>query len=423
MCGPESSDTEMDSGILLKLQQVFPDTASYRTEASIIQANAQGYKLELLPTGKRVFYKCIVASDFLETKKDWPDLRRTLIYARTEVRFYSEILPDLQKRGFDAVPRVFLAQCRLDGWIDETEHATQECSKENAAINIKQLLEPETKGGFILLDCVADAHYFQESPLSIEQCKLCLEAVAKLHASAWQDKSLLEKINGSLSRASFHLRMRNPKELAGIVDAWNGFYRAFEKPFEDECNLVWTDALRDMGRRTKAVAEYVSAILSPSPSDRYATLVHGDYKSLNVFLPRDPLTHNALLVDWASCGIGLGMSDVAMHIHHAVLPHLLEEGGEEALVRHYWQQLNTLTNSEYAWDEAWRHYQFGVVDYFRFFLARMWNDATPESLAQKKDNKNVNLINRDLASACAFLVVAEKFMTTIENEMGLQCER
>jgi hypothetical protein len=38
----------------------------------------------------------------------------------------------------------------------------------------------------------------------------------------------------------------------------------------------------------------------------------------------------ALLVNYASTGVGLGMSDVAMHLHHAVLPEDLANGGEEA---------------------------------------------------------------------------------------------
>ena len=69
---------------------------------------------------------------------------------------------------------------------------------------------------------------------------------------------------------------------------------------------------------------------------------------MNVFLPRTNNNNSnngrgdesvllcAKIVDYASTGIGLGMCDVSMHIHHAVLPEHLEDGGEEELVRHYW---------------------------------------------------------------------------------------
>jgi hypothetical protein len=50
---------------------------------------------------------------------------------------------------------------------------------------------------------------------------------------------------------------------------------------------------------------------------------------MNVFLPHDVVNGKTLLVDYASTGVGLGMSDVAMHLHHAVLPEDLANGGEE----------------------------------------------------------------------------------------------
>ena len=400
--------------ILSKLQTIFPDVTSFEIIGEIIeQANAVGLKLELKPFGQRIFYKVVDASTYVSTKKDWADLRRTLLYARTEARFYRDILPDLQKRGFQSVPKVYLSEYDLDGWIGESELSTQTA---DPAVDKRMLPSPDKKGGTLILECVSDESYYQDSPLTIKQCKLCLEAVAALHASSWQDHELLAKAETILSKASFHLETRNPKELDGIVDAWNGFYNAFKKPFEDECNLVWTDSLRDMGRRMQAVASFVSQTVSPKPSDPFATIIHGDYKSMNVFLPKDATKHSALLVDWASTGIGLGMSDLAMHIHHAVMPDQLEGGGEEALVRHYWQHLISLIETEYSWGEAWRHYQYGVIDYFRFFLARMWKGASPETLNKKKNSKNVSLINRNIPAACAFLVVADKFLKSIENE-------
>ena len=232
--GPSSARTmteECNPKILESLQQVFPDVAAYRTDASIVQANAVGHKLELLPTGQRVFYKTVDASVYVNTKKDWPDLRRTLLYARTEVRFYSQILPELQTRGFDAVPRVFFADCRLDGWVDESEGATQACSPEAARQNIKELPDPDSKGGVLILDCVSDDLYFQDSPLTLEQCHSCLETVAKLHASAWQDQVLLESAEKTLSKASFHLMTRTQRSWPALSMRGTGFLKPSKRHF------------------------------------------------------------------------------------------------------------------------------------------------------------------------------------------------
>jgi hypothetical protein len=81
------------------LQKAFPLVISYDIVGSVTQANAQGFKLQLCykeeqeqeeeekraqPQGpSQVFVKQVIASDYVSTKKDWPDLRRTLMYART----------------------------------------------------------------------------------------------------------------------------------------------------------------------------------------------------------------------------------------------------------------------------------------------------------------------------------------------------
>ena len=125
------------------------------------------------------------------------------------------------------------------------------------------------------------------------------------------------------------------------------------------------------------------------------------------------------MVDFASTGVGLGMSDVAMHIHHAVLPEHLENGGEDALVDHYLTELNqrlAVHSKSYPRETALRHYRLAVADYFRFFLGRFWKSATPESFAKKKDSKNTALINRNVASALRFLDRVEGYLTQIETE-------
>ena len=41
---------------------------------------------------------------------------------------------------------------------------------------------------------------------------------------------------------------------------------------------------------------------------------------MNAFLPRDHPDPDALLIDFASTGVGFGMADVAMHLCHALMP-------------------------------------------------------------------------------------------------------
>ena len=141
-------------------------------------------------------------------------------YARTELRFYRDVLPIMKDRGFYSAPKVYYVDYNFEGWIAESEPAT---TPADATLQLEDLIQNEEesstttpKGGWLILQCVSTDTYYQNSPLPIPQVQHCLRAAADLHASAWEDHALLTKAEQELSRAAFHLQMRNPKELAGI---------------------------------------------------------------------------------------------------------------------------------------------------------------------------------------------------------------
>ncbi|KAL7546555.1 hypothetical protein ACHAWF_014110, partial [Thalassiosira exigua] len=408
--GYDRSTDRADAFVLPTLQKAFgPELTSYELVGDrIVQPNAVGMKLRLPPAPEgddgdekwpsEVFLKQVLATDYVGARKDWSDLRRTLLYARTELRFYRDVLPAMVAKGFHAAPECYYARYDFDGWIDEDERATQPAAE---GVVVADLPDPLEKGGWLVLECISEATHMQDSPLSMDRARQCLKAAAELHAGAWEDRELLRKASEELSRAAFNLRMRNPKELAGIEGAWANFRAAFEDDLR--ASGLWTERIQDLGGRLKSVAEYVSEECTPSPEDRHATVIHGDYKAMNVMMGIDPSTPT-IMIDMASASAGLGMSDVAMHVHHAVEPHLLDDGGEESLVRYYLETLRGL-GCDYPEDVAQRHYKLAVVDYARFFVGRMWKTATPEAMAQKKDNKNIANINRSIPSAMRFVKV------------------
>ena len=114
--------------------------------------------------------------------------------------------------------------------------------------------------------------------------------------------------------------------------------------------------------------------MSLAPTDRYATLVHGDFKAMNVMLPPPPgggAPNDAdvpMLIDFASCGVGLGMTDVAMLLAHSVAPATLAHGGQERLIEGYLAALAARGVRDYARDVAMRHFHLATVDYARFVL-------------------------------------------------------
>lgn len=414
----QSSSTDL----LDILRPVFPTIHSFHILDTVVQANAVGYKVQLsyhddqkltTTTTTRslgathshgrpamVFVKHVDAAVYVTTKKDWKDLQRTLLYARNEVRFYRSILPQIMST-FSSAPHCYHASYQLDGWIEEETILVSSATPATTNNSI---------GGVVILDWISETTHFQDSPLSLQQCKRCLSAVAKMHAASWQNVPLLQQAAKELSKASFHLTTRNPNELAGMEEAWTHFSAAFAP----ELSRLGLGPVSNLGVRVARLAHYISEQVSPNPEESYATIIHGDYKAMNVFLPKED-NGTTLIVDYASTGVGLGMSDVAMHIHHAVRPEHLANGGEDELVQYYLDALRE-TGTIYPDEVALRHYRFGVVDYFRFFLGRFWKTATHESMRKMKDSKNTNLINRDVDAAIAFIVRAKHYLEAIEKE-------
>jgi hypothetical protein len=419
----------MPLDLLSTLLHAFPTVTGYTTVASVVQANAEGHRVVLEDdegSTKDVFVKHVEASKYYASKsKSWPDFRRTLMYLRTEVRFYKEVLPELQQRGFHqaATPKIYKAEYDLKGLIGEEERTTDQTKKEPDDITSwmsTSSANANGKGGFIIMESIGES-YYQDSPITLDQAKETLSAIAGLHAAAWEDQNLLQKAEQCLSRGSYHLGTRNPKELAGMEQAWENFSSAF-----GHLNPDLFARTKDMGKRIYDLAEFISQEVSPGPNDPHATLAHGDFKSMNCFLPKTnngESSRGVILVDFASTGVGLGMSDVAMHIHHAVRPTDLENGGEEELLDYYLQTLQEKLGPSrcYPRDVALRHYRLAVADYFRFFLGRFWKSATPQTFETKKDSKNTALINRDVDAALAFLDRVDRYVAQIQKEKG-ECE-
>jgi thiamine kinase-like enzyme len=415
-----NSSNNKNALLLSLLQSAIPTIVECTILDTIVQANAQGCRVTATHVNKEneLFVKQIKATDYLLTKSSWNDLRRTLIYGRTETRFYKEILPLLVRKGFpDAdrmVPTCHVAVCNLhehglirdDSVAYEDDHVTTMPTMEQAA----------NHGAFLVLDSIDMQEYYQTSPLTRQEALKCLEALAHLHAAAWQDVDMLRQANTRMARGSYHLSTRNPKELHRMVESWKHFCHEFQ-----HLPLIAQPSIQALGRRMQQMAEYISQQLIPSPEDQYATLTHGDFKAMNVFLPVDN-EKPAVMIDYASTGVGNAMSDVAMHVIHAVQPSDGGDDKEEELVDEYLTMLEKARKRyhrdapPYPREVALRHYRLACCDYIRFIMGRFWKSATVASIELKKDSMNVTLVNRNVDAAMAWIQKVDTYLQEFEDE-------
>ena len=408
-----------------------------------------------------VFVKKVTAT--MVANKPWNDRRRVLLYIRNELRLYGEFAASLRSRGVSIPSVSHMVGNNLDGieyddddGCDEEEPPPEFLANCGALLFMEPLMDP--------------SRYVQTSPLSPSQASRLLTAAARLHAAAWEDEAILTRAAARLQRhgGSFALSARNPKELLGLPASWEVFAAAFEPSAPP--GFFARKEIAALGYRLQALAPWISSQLSPAPTDRFATLVHGDLKAMNVFLPiessgsdqtsgpapegshgqgnsrhsreRLPLRWHeaskpaneaddrqedpAVLIDFASTGVGVGMADVAMHLVHALAPSDLDDGGEEALVDEYLANLakargpGAVAASPYPRELALRHFRLATCDYGRFVMGRFWGAATPERFAAAAASPNVVLANRNLESALRFVERIHTYLAEFEEELRVE---
>ena len=156
-------------------------------------------------------------------------------------------------------------------------------------------------GGMLFLSFLPPSSYYQASPLSFSEVCSTLQAIARLHASAWEDVPLLTSLRNSTGIAgSYTLPNRNPIELDRVGKNWRKYITEFESVDPSFC---CKPEIVNLGDRVQAIAKWISSQLSCTPTTPMATIQHGDFKAMNVFLPKDD-GESAVLIDFASTGVG-----------------------------------------------------------------------------------------------------------------------
>lgn len=172
--------------------------------------------------------------------------------------------------------------------------------------------------------------------LTLPQARTCLAALAGLHA--WSvtgaDPAVLQSFPS----------IDTPIARELLVPAFAAGWEIYRER---------TDA-----RLPTGVARYAERFSDHAPTALAALaersmLLHGDIRADNLFFDGDRLK----VVDFQFASRGCGAADVGYLVSQG-LPTAVRSGHDEALVRGY---LDHLGVTDYAFDEAWRHYRFAVA--------------------------------------------------------------
>ena len=196
---------------------------------------------------------------------------------------------------------------------------------------------------FLLMEDVSSYRMgSQVEGATLEECELCVDFLANLHASFWNqlsDVEWLPNMSGSDNATNMAL---------GCEAGWPQLQEIF--------GAFVPDNIEAMREHYLAAIPTLQAKLDQHPK----TLIHGDFRMDNMLFGQAP-EHDALLVvDFQGPLKGNGIHDVAYLLSHSAKTDVRREH-ERDLIERYANGLITAGIKDYSVEKAWNDYRVGVL--------------------------------------------------------------
>ncbi|CAI5717964.1 unnamed protein product [Peronospora effusa] len=327
--------------------------------------------------------------------------KRDIASYHTESTFYAHFASSLHARGVSLIQPLAVFQSDAAGKCTTNMVADMASDAEHVAT----CSNPENF--MILLECLGSvssaslANYEAADCLGRVDTQQALVYLANLHASIWGQEDLIEKARSKLWPAAcwWAFPKRGATELAQASYIWPQMLASWKQVFISELGLSSTAALESLGERMIEEAAYISTCLSVDSNASLSTVVHGDFKSANLFFKSR--SREVVAFDWQWSGVGLGAMDVANFLNTSVSISLLANDENELELLHFYydrlsERLQVLDvtsdlQKSYPFEAFQRHYDFAFLEYGRLLISNFWKDMTPQSCSAKAYNVNCGL--------------------------------
>ncbi|KAL3660393.1 hypothetical protein V7S43_014547 [Phytophthora oleae] len=346
--------------------------------------------------------------------------KRDIASYRTEATFYAHFAPLLHSRGVSLVRPLAVFQSDAAGHctanlVGEAEHSATCSDPENFLMLLECLGSESSFVNYEAADC-----------LELEDTRQALKYLANLHASAWGQEDLIENAGSELWSAAcwWAFPKRGEKELANASDIWPQMLRNWGEVFKTEASLPSIAELESLGESMIKHAAYISNRLSVDGKTAFRTLVHGDFKSANLFFETQSRT--VIAFDWQWSGVGLGAMDVANLLNTSVSIALLATDEKELeLLRFYYDCLNARLQSlgvtsdlqkSYPFEAFESHYMLASLEYARLLISNFWKGMTPQSCVGKASNANCGLGYRSIPHVVRMVRKLHEGLTRVNEE-------
>ena len=184
---------------------------------------------------------------------------------------------------------------------------------------------------------------------TLDEGRLCIEQLARFHAS-WWDSPLLENQDW--------LPLREAD-----ADAYEQIYPGAWAALVEKAGKAMPPGLRVLGDNLLTDLRSIKARLTRPPR----TVVHGDYRLDNCFFSEGANSQQVVVIDWEFCTRGRGTYDVATFISEAFLPRKRQEL-ELGLLREYHLLLEDNGVRGYSFEECLYDYRLSMLELFVFWI-------------------------------------------------------
>jgi len=239
--------------------------------------------------------------------------------------------------------------------------------------------------------------------LEIEDAKRALCWLAGMHGQFWgTDSAALPMV---WERGSYWSLEKRLADVHKIESEWERTLEAFP-------GVAELQSRRTLGARLRANAHALfrrSAAVGHRAAN--ATLIHGDFKSANIYFRLQ--TGEAVALDLQWSGLGLGACDVAYLLSTSLAEESLCES--DALIEYYHAQLPLRVREGYPLAAFVQDFEACLADYVRFLMGSMWGSLSPQLLEKQADSLNQGMHKRSLKHLVHVVSSADKALASLES--------
>ena len=232
--------------------------------------------------------------------------------------------------------------------------------------------DPQQCWFYLILEDLESLGFKQFNYHELTTARALLEWMARFHSLYWERMDSVKAHLWEIGSAT-SLEKRDVAEIEKIPEKWEKVMGAWRSKYPD---LFEQEEVKELGAKLKVLAPTFHDRLQQNT--RHTALIHGDFKSANLFLHSE--TNEVGVVDYQWAGGGKVVRDLVYFMWGAVAPELIVNS-EVELLHIYHEHLTKALGKDYPWEQFEADYQVAFLDYLRHVVAYMWPSlpVTPES--------------------------------------------